>query len=281
VTDRIGLIGAGNMGKALIQGLIESQTRQPEQIMVNDRDYGRMQSLEREWGVKACHDKAELVREGRILVLACKPKDASGVAGELRGYLDARHLVISVLAGMTLAWLQGALGTNVRVIRAMPNTSAAISASATALAAGAHVTEADLAEAKRIFAAVGQVVTVPEAFMNAVTGLSGSGPAYVYRFVEALTEAGVTCGLNKELALELTVQTLVGAVGMLRQNKCASELRLAVTSPGGTTEAGLRALEEGGFREAILQAVRCATERAAELSAELSRCVDNSSGAGI
>jgi len=203
-----------------------------------------------------------------VLIVAVKPKDMPEVLAEIHGAVRVDQLVISVAAGVPLKAIEGSL-RGVPVVRAMPNTSAAVQASVTALASGRSATDDHLRVSTELFRAVGEVLTVPEDIMDVVTALSGSGPAYVYRFIEALIAAGTEMGLTEHLAKQLAVHTLVGAARMLSEPDADSvELRRRVTSPGGTTQAGLTALEERGFASAVKEAVRRAAERAAELAEE-------------
>ncbi len=268
VTGVIGFVGAGNMAAAMIRGLLSERVVEPDQLWATNRSNDvRLQGLRERYGVSVTRSKRELVDASSVLILAVKPRDMGDVLAELAGLVSGR-LVISVAAGIPLRTLESALGDAV-VIRAMPNTSAAVQESATALAAGASVTDAHLAMAETIFRAVGDVITVDEELLDVVTGLSGSGPAYVYRLIEAMIHAGTELGLEAPLARRLAIQTLVGAARMLEESsEDPGELRRRVTSPGGTTMAGLRALEDRGFASAIREAIGRAAMRARELADE-------------
>ena len=268
VTGVIGFVGAGNMAAAMIRGLLSESVVEPDQLWATNRSNNvRLQGLRERYGVSVTRSKRELVHASSVLILAVKPRDMGDVLAELAGLVGGR-LVISVAAGIPLRTLESALGDAV-VIRAMPNTSAAVQESATALAAGASVTDAHLATAETIFRAVGDVITVDEELLDVVTGLSGSGPAYVYRLIEAMIHAGTELGLEAPLARRLAIQTLVGAARMLEESsEDPGELRRRVTSPGGTTMAGLRALEDRGFASAIREAIGRAAMRARELADE-------------
>lgn len=268
----IGMIGAGNMADALIKGLLSRQVLPPGALWATNRsNRERLAGLQARYGVHITPVKPPLLDAARVIILAVKPKDARGVLDEIGGTVHREQLVISVIAGIPLASLEAAL-PQVPVVRAMPNTSAAVLASATAVAAGARATEAHLQIATRIFEAVGDTVAVPEAVLDAVTGLSGSGPAYVYRLIEAMIHAGTDLGLSDELARRLSVQTLIGAARMLEESaEHPAELRRRVTSPGGTTMAALGVLEDRGFARAVRDAISRAAERAREIAAEYSR----------
>jgi len=265
-THRVGLVGAGNMAEALLRGLLGTGTVTAERCVVtNRRNDERLARLAREWGVRTTRDKAELMRSVDVVVLAVKPADMREVLEEIAPSASARHLVVSVAAGISLHAIEQALD-GVPAIRTMPNTSTAVSASATALCAGRWADAEHLAVARRLFEAVGRVAIVPEPLFDAVTGLSGSGPAYVYLLAEAMVEAGVRAGLDGEVARDLVCQTVVGAGKMLAETgQHPTALRDRVTSPNGTTMAGLRVLEERGFAEAVHEAIERAAARSREL----------------
>ena len=265
-THRVGLVGAGNMAEALLRGLLGTGTVTAERCVVtNRRNDERLARLAREWGVRTTRDKAELMRSVDVVVLAVKPADMREVLEEIAPSASARHLVVSVAAGISLHAIEQALD-GVPAIRTMPNTSTAVSASATAVCAGRWADAEHLAVARRLFEAVGRVAIVPEPLFDAVTGLSGSGPAYVYLLAEAMVEAGVRAGLDGEVARDLVCQTVVGAGKMLAETgQHPTALRDRVTSPNGTTMAGLRVLEERGFAEAVHEAIERAAARSREL----------------
>ncbi len=268
----IGLIGAGNMGDALIRGLLGQRVLPPSWIWVTNRsNRDRLQALQTRYGIRITPTKPPLLEAANVVILAVKPKDMPVVFNEIGGRVRQDQLVLSVAAGVPLRAIERAL-PEVPVIRAMPNTSAAVQASATAIAPGAHARDDHMQIATQIFQAVGDVVSVSEEVLDAVTGLSGSGPAYVYRFTEALINAGTDLGLSEALAKRLTVQTLLGAARMLSESEAdPAELRRRVTSPGGTTMAGLSVLEARGFAGTVGEAVRSAVQRARELAREHDR----------
>ena len=260
--ERIGAIGGGNMGEAFLRGLIRAGAK-PEQLIAADPDPARRSALERELGVRTTARNAEVVQASQLVLLAVKPDKLESAAEGLPR--DSGPLYLSVLAGRTLASLRRALGP--RVARAMPNTPALIGAGVSALALPADLPDADARQAEALLRAVGEVVRVPESALDAVTGLSGSGPAYVYLFIEALIDAGVREGLPAPVARQLAAATAVGAARMVAESTDhPAQLRQRVTSPAGTTAAGLAALEQAGFRAAILTAVHAATARARELA---------------
>lgn len=265
----IGLIGAGNMADALVKGLLSRHVLPPEAIWATNRsNRDRLAGLGARYGIRTTPTKPPLLTEANVIMLAVKPKDTQDVLDEIAGRVRADQLVISVIAGIPLAVIEPPLGA-VPVIRAMPNTSAAVLASATALTGGTHAGEEHLRTAARIFDAVGETVVVPEDVLDVVTGLSGSGPAFVYHLIEAMIHAGTDLGLSGDLARRLAVQTLIGAARMLVESEAdPGELRRRVTSPGGTTMAALRVLEERGFAHAVRDAVGRAAARAREMAEE-------------
>ena len=264
--DTVGLIGGGKMGSALAGGIVSGGLVPASQVVVADVDADRLQELSKTLGVGVTRDCRQAAKASRILILAVKPQTISEVLSDLSGVVGKSHLVISIAAGIPIQFIEAHLRKGVRVIRVMPNTPALVGEGMAALAAGSAATEADLAEARRIFDAVGLTVVVKEDLMNAVTGLSGSGPAYAFIMIEALSDAGVRMGLGRDIALKLSAQTLLGAARLcLQTGKHPGELKDMVTSPAGTTIAGIQALEEGKIRATLIAAVEAATLRAKEL----------------
>ena len=262
----IAFVGAGNMAGALIRGLIGTATVPADQIIAADPDEARLSLLESELGIRVTRDNGEAVREATVVVLAIKPQVFAQVLPSIATAMGSETLLVSIAAGISTRMLEGAVPPGSRVIRTMPNTPALVGAGATAIAAGSHASDADLEIAETLFRSVGISVRVPEAQIDAVTGLSGSGPAYVFAMIEALRDAGVREGLPEEIALRLASQTVFGAARLLLDEGEAPEvLRERVTSPGGTTRAGLDALAQAGFTDAIVGAVRAATRRSVEL----------------
>ena len=264
---KLGFLGAGNMAGALIRGVLEARLYRAADIWVSDALPQQCRKICRRHGVGAARDNRELVRGSKTVVLAVKPQVLPQVFDEVRSETSARPLFVSIAAGVPLRRLEGGLGRGARVVRVMPNTPALLGKGVSVLVAGSSATATDLRAAMRLFRAVGDALTVDdERFLDAVTGLSGSGPAYVYRFAEALIEAGTRQGLEPGIATRLVFGTIAGASAMLTgTNMTPKQLREMVSSPGGTTLAGLMALDTAGFMEAIGAAVGAATERSREL----------------
>ena len=259
----VGTVGAGNMAEAILHGLLQAGLR-PDQLMASDPDPARREHVTTHLGVPTTDSNAEVSAFAELVVLAVKPGQLEAAASTLPR--DSGPLFVSIAAGVTLATLRRHLGASARVVRAMPNTPALIGEGITAIAADPAADPADLERAESVLRAVGKVLRVPESQLDPVTGLSGSGPAYVYLFIEALTEAGIHEGLSAAAARDLAVQTTLGAARMVQTSgEHPAVLRERVTSPGGTTVAGLAALEDGGLRAAIMAAVRAATARSREL----------------
>lgn len=264
--DKIGFIGAGSMAEALIAGLLNGGVFKSEQIIVANRSNSkRLLELTKRYGIETTHNKEELAQKSSIIVLAMKPKDVkAGIDGIQSSISD--QLIVSVLAGISIKTITSILGKQAAIIRAMPNTSATIARSATAIAASHNVTMAQIKKCQSLFEAIGICKQVEENQLDAVTGLSGSGPAYVYFLVEAMEKAAVEVGLDSIVARELIVQTLLGASEMIASSdKHPSQLRKEVTSPNGTTEAGIQILQDKGFEDALISCVKRATERSQEL----------------
>lgn len=260
MSARLVVVGGGRMGEALVGGLLESGWAQAGDLCVVEKVAPRREELSGRFpGLRV----VEVAPEAKGVVLAVKPADVPGACREVAS--SGLDRALSIAAGVSLATLEGALGA-VPVVRAMPNTPALVGAGAAAVAPGTHAGDEDLAWAEGILGAVGEVVRLPEALLDAVTGLSGSGPAYVFLVAEALIDAGVLVGLPHDVSRRLAVQTLLGAARLLTESgQTPQALRAAVTSPGGTTAAGLRALEASGVRSALMEAVVAATERSREL----------------
>jgi pyrroline-5-carboxylate reductase len=265
-TRRIGMLGAGNMAGALIRGLLASGTVRAEQIQASDVHRERLDELAAEHGIVTHADNLALVRWSDLLVLAVKPQVIDRVLDQCGTAVQSATLVVSIAAGVPIRSLEARLPAGVRVIRAMPNTAAIALAGATAIAPGAHATEEDVAVATALFDAVGRTVVLDESLIDAVTGLSGSGPAYVMVMIEALADGGVKVGLHRDTALLLAAQTVYGSAKLLLDTgEHPGRLKDMVTSPGGTAIAGLHTLESGGLRRTLIDAVDTATRRAVEL----------------
>ncbi|WP_164670579.1 pyrroline-5-carboxylate reductase [Virgibacillus doumboii] len=264
---KVAFIGAGSMAEAIISGIVHQEILRKEQIVVtNKSDKERIDRLKRRYQIQSIQDKEKVAADADIVILATKPYDLEPAVQSIQAYLKPDQLIISVIAGISTEYITSLIGSNAPVIRAMPNTSASIGYSATALSAGKFAGDEHMAEAQALFESIGSTVMVDEADMHTVTGVSGSGPAYIYYFVEAMEQAAVEAGLDKETAKALVAQTVVGAGEMLKQTgEAAGDLREKVTSPGGTTQAGLEALAADGFQDAIKNCVKSARERSIEL----------------
>ena len=263
---RVGFVGGGNMGEALIRGLLGTNLVPTDLLAATDARADRAAQLAKQYGISAHGDNARLVREADVVILAVKPQIMGAVLAEIAPAVTARHLLISVAAGVATATIRAGLGKDARIIRVMPNTPALVLQGATALARGKGLQADDLGTAEEIFGAVGRVVVLDEELMDAVTGLSGSGPAYVAIVIESLADGGVKMGLDRATALTLATQTVLGAAQLLAETGMhPGALKDMVSSPGGTTIAGISALEEGGLRTTFIRAVERATLRSREL----------------
>jgi pyrroline-5-carboxylate reductase len=259
-------LGAGNMARALLYGCVGRAGLEPQQLAATDVSEATLARLSGDLGIRRFAGNAEACAWADVLVLAVKPQVIPQVLTEIAPALRRETLVISIAAGVKTAHIIDALGGHERVVRAMPNTPAIIGEAATAIAPGSAASAADLEEADALFRSVGIVVRVAESMMDAVTGLSGSGPAYAFIAIEALSDAGVRAGLPRDVATQLAAQTLLGAGKlMLAQGEHPGKLKDMVTSPGGTSIAGVAALERAGFRHALMAAVEAATARSKEL----------------
>lgn len=267
LADRtIGFVGAGNMGEALIKGLLAARALPPKSILASDARADRLAELESRYRIRAVATNADCVREADVVILAVKPQIMTAVLREIAGAVTDRSLLVSVAAGVSTARIRADLGRPVRLIRVMPNTPALVLEGATAVARAEGLRPGDLETATEIFSAVGRVVVLDEHLMDAVTGLSGSGPAYVALVVEALADGGVNAGLDRATAMTLATQTVLGAARLLIETGMhPGALKDMVSSPGGTTIAGIAALEAAGARTAFITAVERATARSREL----------------
>jgi pyrroline-5-carboxylate reductase len=264
--DTIGFIGAGNMAEALIKGIVAAGLFTPQTIHASDIRDTQLKKIKKTYGIKTYKDNAEIIARTGTIILAIKPQNMKDVLSEIAPLMAKNHLIISLAAGITTHYIVKHLNGPIPVIRIMPNTPALIQEGASVLAKGKHAIESHCKRAQKLFGSVGTVVTVDESLMDAVTGLSGSGPAYVFLFIEALADAGVKMGLPRPVALSLATQTCLGAAKMVSETgKHPAQLRDMVTSPGGTTISGLHKLEAGGLRTALIDAVEAATKRSKEL----------------
>jgi pyrroline-5-carboxylate reductase len=267
LNDReLALIGGGNMGEAILKGLLAAQLITPQRVTVTDVIEARVAYLRDTYAVRALTDNAKAVSQADLIILAVKPQD---VVQTIQGIAPAMHdqqVVISIAAGVPTAKIEAAFAKPMRVVRVMPNTPALVLAGAAGLCAGSRATPEDVEVARVLFAALGRTAVVPEYLMDAVTGLSGSGPAYIFVLIEALADGGVKMGLTRDAALTLAAQTVYGSAKLLLETGLhPGELKDRVASPAGTTIAGLHALEEGAFRSTVIDAVERATLRSREL----------------
>jgi pyrroline-5-carboxylate reductase len=265
-SKKIGLIGGGNMGEALVKGLLQSGKFDTSQVTVSDISRDRLDYLQDKYQLSTLSENGRVARDSDVIILAVKPQQIGDVLDEINGQVEHLPLVISIAAGVTIDAIEQGLGKPVPVVRVMPNTPALVLTAATAIAGGSHAKRDHLATARVLFESVGLVVEVVEAHMDAVTGLSGSGPAYVYLFMEALTDAGVLMGLSRPVARALALQTTLGAAKLAANSDShLAALKDQITSPGGTTIHGLAVLESGGMRGMLMEAVAEATHRSREL----------------
>jgi pyrroline-5-carboxylate reductase len=263
----IGVIGAGNMGAALVRGLVGSGKAIPEMITVFDVDASKVEPLAKELGIKRAATMEDAVTpETKAVILAVKPQIMGDVLDSIADNVHSELILISIAAGISTSFILAHVGGPAKVIRVMPNAAAMVGESASALCAGGTADEADMKMALDLFSAVGAAVVVNEKMMNAVTGLSGSGPGYLFLVMEAMTDGAVMMGLDRPTARALTIQTLMGAAKMAAKgNTPFSELKDRITSPGGTTIAGLQVLERSGMRGVLMEAIAAATKRSQEL----------------
>ncbi len=273
ITENIGFIGGGMMAEAMIKGILGADLVNPGQIFVSEPVLSRRDYLERIFRITAVPNGSSLLDRCPIIILAVKPQVMAEVLDEIRQGITKIHLVISIAAGITLTFLEERLANSgCRLVRAMPNTPALVQAAASALSAGNRASARDLEITKEIFLSIGECVVLDECDLDAVTGLSGSGPAYVFSFIEALIDAGVKVGLGRETAGLLVRQTVLGSIKLaMDTGKHPASLRDMVTSPGGTTIAGLYVLERAGFSGIIMEAVETAFNRSKELGKQSAR----------
>ncbi|WP_066369685.1 pyrroline-5-carboxylate reductase [Neobacillus fumarioli] len=265
--NKITIVGAGSMAEAFISGILESGLIEQKNVWVtNNSNQDRLNDLEARYGIRSSYDLMDLFNGTDVVVLAMKPKDAASAIDDIRTYLSPEMLIVSVLAGVSMHTIEALAKKPLAIARAMPNTSAAVGKSATAIAVNSRVSEAQLEMAKQLFETVGLVAFVEEDQLDAVTGLSGSGPAYIYYLIEAMEKSAVEIGLDKQMGKELIVQTLIGAAEMVKSSaKPPEQLRREVTSPGGTTEAGVRILEESGVQQAFISCIKAATAQSKKM----------------
>jgi len=265
----VGIIGTGNMGEILIRGLVHSGRVKKSDILASDLDRERLAAIEKAYGTRTMSSNAELVKKASLVILAVKPQNVDPLLEELAGSSHEHHVFVSIVAGVTTERLAERMHPRSGVIRAMPNAPASVQAGITALCPGRNVSPEDLGRVEAIFGCIGKTVILQnEALMDVVTGLSGSGPAFVFMFIESLSDAGVQLGISRKEASLLAAQTVYGAAKMLLETgKHPSELKDIVATPGGTTFAGLKMLEKCSFRSTLMEAVEAATRRSRELGA--------------
>lgn len=265
-SETIGFVGAGNMAEALIRGLVKGNHVAADRVIASGPRAERLAELHGAYAIATTRDNREVAAKSNILVLGVKPQIMDKVLSELGDQVKPGTLIISIAAGVDTSTIEAAFVEGVRVVRAMPNTPALVGAGATAVSGGTHAKPEDLAKARAIFDAVGISVELDESHLDAVTGLSGSGPAYIFLILEALADAGVKVGLARRNAQRLAAQTVMGSAKLLLEtDEHPGKLKDMVTSPGGTAIAGLHTLEEGGLRTTLINAVETATKRAREL----------------
>ena len=264
---RLAILGTGKIGEALLKGLLGSGWRRPDEIAVSVRRPERADELRERYGVEPTVSNAEAIRDAAMVVVAVKPQDIEGLLGEIGGLVGTEQTLLSVVAAVPTSLFEELLSAPVPVVRAMPNTPAVVHEGIAGICAGAHAGERELELAEEVLAHLGSVVRVAEPYMDAVTAVSGSGPAYFALLAEAMIEAGILLGLSREISTQLVVQTMLGTAKQLRdEGMHPVELREAVTSPGGTTIAAIRELEMAGVRAAFLNAIQAAMDRARELA---------------
>jgi pyrroline-5-carboxylate reductase len=264
---KISIIGTGNMGEALLSGLISSESADPRNIICTDVRKNKLKSIQEKYGVTTTTDNIKAVEASEIIIYAVKPQIIASVLKETASCLDMSKLIISIAAGVPLAAIESCLNKKLRLIRVMPNIAAFVKESASVIAAGGEATQEDVELSLAIFNSMGKSIFLKEnILMDAITGLSGSGPAYIFLIVDALADAGVKVGLSREDALFLSSQTVLGAAKLLLETKeHPGRLKDMVTSPGGTAIAGFHTLEKGGLRTTLINAVETATKRSKEL----------------
>jgi pyrroline-5-carboxylate reductase len=263
---QVGFLGSGNMGEALIHGLLHGHLCRPEQILCSDARPERLKEIREKYGVRGTSHNSEVLKQSDIVILAVKPQIMKQVIEEVARHLDLTKLIISIAAGVPLDAIESCAGKELKLIRVMPNICVSVREGASAIAGGKHASKEDLMMAKTIFDSVGKSILIEEYLLDAVTGLSGSGPAYIFLIIDALADAGVKVGLSRHDSLVLSSQTVLGAARMLIETgEHPGKLKDMVTSPGGTAIAGLHTLEQGGVRTTLINAVEVATERSKAL----------------
>ncbi|EST11449.1 pyrroline-5-carboxylate reductase [Sporolactobacillus laevolacticus] len=273
MVEKLAFIGSGELAESLLKGFLDKKFISADHVWMNNRsNTERLTHLENEFHVHTTHDKKIALQDADIVIFAFRPADTQAAIDEMKAFLRPNQLIISLMVGVPTAFIQSASGIDLSVVRAMPNTSASIGLSATGIAAGAAVSDAQLELAKQLFETVGTVTIVKESEIDVIAGLSGSGPAYLYYLAQAMQEAGVREGIPEESAAQLVLQTLLGASHLLNQSgKSASDLLKAVATPGGTTQAGIDTLNKQSVNDAVIDCVHQAIVRAKEMSAPFSK----------
>ncbi|XKE80486.1 pyrroline-5-carboxylate reductase [Oceanobacillus kapialis] len=264
---KIAFIGAGSMAESIISGIVQANVLDKDDIIVtNKSNKERVERLEEKYLITSMQDKADVVKDADVIVLATKPYDLEAAVQSIKEHIKPDQLLVSVIAGISTEYIASLTGQDIAVIRAMPNTSASIGYSATAISAGAFAKEEHIVTAQELFDTIGTTVIVEEEDMHIVTGISGSGPAYIYYMVEAMEKAAVDSGLDQEIAKALITQTVRGAGEMLKRSGDAADvLREKITSPAGTTQAGIETLKENDFQRIVMSCVESARDRSIEL----------------
>jgi pyrroline-5-carboxylate reductase len=260
----IGFIGGGNMAEAIIKGVRSQESGVRRDIFVSEPKEDRRKHLEQTYGVKTTPDNREAASSSNIIILADKPQNMAAVLDEISDLVTDEKTVVSIAAGITLSYLQSKLKTK-KLVRVMPNTPALVQEGMSVLSLCECFSDKDIAAVREIFMSIGKVLTLPEKYMNAVTALSGSGPAFIALFIEGMIEGGVKMGLDMDNASELVIQTLIGTAKLLDTGMPPAKLREMVTSPGGTTAAGLKVFDENGLKGIVIEALQAAQKRAEEL----------------
>ena len=263
---RLGVIGCGNMGAALLRGIVGARVVPPERVLCSDAAAARARALARSLKVRAARSNAELTRASDVIVLAVKPQQMAEVLAEIRPHLTHRPLLISIAAGIRSGWIERRTGGAAPVVRVMPNTPALVGAGISAVAPGRRATAGHLKTAERILGAVGEVIRVPERWMDAVTAVSGSGPAYFFHLMEQMARAGTELGLQPEVARRLVLATASGTAALAARGEDPAALRAQVTSKGGTTEAAFRVFDKARLGKTLRAGIFAAAKRSKELS---------------
>ena len=259
------------MAEAILRGLISLKAFSKKSIIISDKDVARLRLVSKKFNIKAANDNVEVSSASDVVILAVKPQSMHPVLSQIAGKISSSQLVISIAAGITLKSIEKYLG-KIPVVRAMPNNPCLIGEGITAICGGKFAQEEDMKTAEKIFSCVGDTIRVEERQMNAITALSGSGPAFIYEAIDALTDGGIEAGLPKEMSSSLAIKTALGSIRtLIKTKRSPEELKNTVASPGGTTVAGLRALEEANFKGALKKAVVRASARAKEISEEFEK----------